>query len=62
MVCFVLSVGYLLPVCHVNDPQLHSLQSNYIMVLNNKLGFQQRYAHNVVFEPRSYSGIGCLDL
>ena len=51
MMCFVPYVGYPLRLCHLNDSQLHSLQSNYIMVLNNKLGFQKRYAHNVVFGP-----------
>ena len=62
MMCFVPSVGYPLPVCHLNDSQLHSLQSNYIMVLNNKLSFPQSYAHNVIFGPQSHGGIGSLDL
>lgn len=42
--------------------QLHSLQSEYLMMLKNKLGFHRRYSHNITFEPRSFGRKGFLDL
>ena len=37
--CFIPSVGYPLPVCHISNKKLHSLQKQYLMTLKNKLGF-----------------------
>ena len=62
ILCFIPSVSYPLAFCHLSDSQLHSLQSNYLVVLKNKLGFIWNYSHDVSFRPRSYGGLGFWDL
>ena len=62
VLCFIPSVSYPLAVCHLRKSQLHLLQSNYLMVLKNKLGFIRNYSHDVSFGLRSYGGLGFQDL
>jgi hypothetical protein len=59
---FQSSVGYLISMCHLSQPQLHDLQKKYIPTLMNKMGLARTHAHALVFGPRSYGGIGCNDL
>ena len=58
---FVLSVRYPFPVCHLPENDIHSIQSSYFAVLQNKLGFSTKYAQNILFGPKDYGGIGTLD-
>ena len=60
--CFIPSVGYPIPVCHISNNSLHSLQKQYLMTLKNKLGFLQTHSHAFSFGPRSFGDIGLNDL
>ena len=50
--CFIPSVGYPLPIYHISNDDLHSLQKPHLMALKNKLCFYCRHhtlsllAHN----------------
>jgi hypothetical protein len=59
---FQISVGYPLSMCHLSQAQLHDLQKEYIPTLMNKIGIARTHAHALVFDPKSYGGIGCNDL
>ena len=58
LLCFAPSIAYPLPVCHLSDHQLHQLQSTYLGVLCNKIGFTRTYSHSILFRPQKYGGIG----
>ena len=60
--CFVPLVVYPTAACHLNDYQLDQLQRNYVSVLMNKMGFIRRYARDIVYGPKEFGGIGCLDM
>ena len=62
ILCFVPSVVYPTAACHLDDHQLDQLQRQYISVLMNKMGFVRTYARSIVFGPKDYGGIGCLDM
>ena len=62
IICFVPSVVYPTAACHLNDYQLDQLQRNYIGVLMNKMGFIRKYARDIVYGPKEFDGIGCLNM
>ena len=59
---FQSSVGCPLSMCHLSQHQLHNLQKKYIPTFLNKIGVARTHAQVLVFDPRSYGGIGCNDL
>ena len=60
--CFVPSVAYPLPACHLSEAQLHKLQSPYTAVLCNKLHLNRHHSRELLFGPVDFGGLGAIDL
>jgi hypothetical protein len=55
---FCKSVGYPLAVSRLNTKQLLRIQGPMIPLLLNRLGYDRRLAHALVFGPRRFGGLG----
>lgn len=60
--CFLPSVGYPLPTCHMTEQQLHQLQSKMMATTLSKMGFPRVYPHAVTFGAINDGGLGFHDL
>ena len=55
---FCKSVGYPLAVSRLDDKKLLQIQGPMIPVILNRMGYERRLAHCLVFGPRRFGGLG----